>query len=166
MLHADLIFQLGEWLTTTQAGVAGEGFGTWGSSGGADTTVLLATPYLGLLTTFPSNITDGIAAGTAAVEYVDNTTPYARLAISGAGFWEWNDTTFAVDTPSSNYLTNQGSVEFAERGPSTSATVVGWAVWNSLTAGTWRYCQEITDAVLTQYDVLRFAAGTLDWTIA
>lgn len=153
MLHANLIFQIGEWLTTTQSGVADVGYGAWGTGSGTPD-LMIETPYLGLFNVFPTEITN------AGTEYTDAGV-YARLAISGAGYWEWSDTTWYEANTVSNSLVNQNVINFAARGDAGDLAVAGWGVWDALTGGTWMYGGAVSSATVTQGDTPRFAAGAL-----
>lgn len=103
----------------------------------------LSTVYVGLHTAVPSDP----GAGTEVTG-----SSYARQAVAAAA---WTRTT--------NSISNNAEVAFPAV-TATPYTVVGWGIYDAVTAGNFLYWGDTTSTVMAVGDVPRFAIGAITVT--
>jgi hypothetical protein len=103
----------------------------------------LSTVYVALFTAAPSDS----AAGTEV-----SGSSYARQAVASAGW-----------TRTSSSISNNAEVAFPAV-TSSAYTVVGWGIFDAVTAGNFLYWGDTTSTVMNVSDIPRFAANAITIT--
>lgn len=108
------------------------------------TSLVAGTCWIGLFTTVPSDSSAGVEVLTTGG------TAYARKATVAA---DW--------TLTGGQVTNATEIAFTAVGAAYAGPVVGWGVFDAVTAGNLLYWGDTTSTALSIGDIARFAPGAI-----